>query len=171
MKILIVIAAFLGFAGICPAESLRLEVTVSSIVSPKHAIEVTVDQGTLRIKQGENEPVIYRPNPQETKLLHAAILAVPPKDWDGFWASLNYLDGYLLGARLEHDGKERKFGGINGCPKGFAAILKRIDEITKTDLFGDHWEEMEDSAKKYKSFHSRPTDWARRALSLDFARL
>jgi len=152
MKMLRVIAAFLGLAGICPAEPLRLEVTVSPLVSPKHAIVVTVDQETLRIKQGENEPVIYRPSPQETKLLHAAILALPPKDWDGFWASLNYLDGYLLSARLEHDGKERKFGGLNGCPKGFAAILKRIDEITKTDLFGDNWKEKEESAKKYKSF-------------------
>ena len=151
MKSLLVIA-FLGFAGICCSEPLRLEVTISPIIEPKQAINVTVAEDTVTIKRGENEPTIYRPSPQETKLLHAAIFALPAKDWDGFWGSLDYLDGYILGARLDRHGKKHEFGGWNGCPKGFAAILERIDEITKADLFGDNWEEKEESSKRYKSF-------------------
>lgn len=146
------VIAFLGFGGICCSEPIQLEIIVSPIGFSNHAVKATFEEDALTITRVGEGMEVFRLGPRETRLLRSAIIASSPKDWSGFWASLDYLDGYILSARLEHDGKKHAFGGWNGCPEGFAAILKRINEITKIELFSTNWEEKEIAAKRYKSF-------------------
>jgi hypothetical protein len=152
MNTLVITIALLCLPMASIAQKVNLEIKIVPIIAPKEAVEARFDGTVLTMAKGDQKAAQVRLSAKNQESIRKAILAVPTKQWNGYWASLNYLDGSILLAKLELDGQKFEFRGTNGCPPKFSRVLAAIYEAAKDPLFTGGWEEMERSSKRYESF-------------------
>jgi hypothetical protein len=152
MNTLVITIALLCLPMACIAQKMSLEIMIVPIIAPKEAVEARFDGDTLTMAKKDQKAAPVRLSAKNLEKIRKATLAAPTKQWNGYWSSLNYLDGSILHARLELDGHKFEFRGANGCPPQFSRILATIYEATKDPLFTGGWEEMERSSKRYESY-------------------
>jgi hypothetical protein len=152
MNTLVITIALLCLPMASIAQKVSLEIKIVPIIAPKEAVEARFDGAVLTMAKGDQKAAQVRLSAKNQENIRKAILAVPTKQWNGYWASLNYLDGSILLARLELDGEKFEFRGTNGCPPKFSRILAAIYEASKERIFAGGWEEMGKSAKRYESY-------------------
>lgn len=151
MNALVLTIALLGLTISGIAQQINLEIKVTPMNAREEVVVARFDGAALTIAKVNRKPVPVPLLAKNSESINKAISAVPVKQWNGFWASSNHLDGSILTARLELDGKKFEFEGMNGCPPKFAMILAAIYDATKEPLFTGGWEEIEKSSKRYES--------------------
>lgn len=133
------------------AQVVSLEIMILPIIQPKEAIIAHFDGSRLTIAKGDQKATPVPIAKENAEKIRKAIHAIPLEQWKGFWASLDYLDGYKIVGNLVIDGQKHQFQGMNGCPPKFTNILSSFNEVAKNPHF-QGWEEMEKAAKQYESF-------------------
>jgi hypothetical protein len=136
------------------AQKVVIELKITAIVAPKDPVKARFDGSVLTLTKGEQKPLLVPLAAKKVENIRKAILAVPTKQWNGFWASVapGLLDGCMLVASLEIDGKKFVFSGMNGFPPKFSKLLQAIYEASKEPLFEGRWEDDEKSSKRFESF-------------------
>ena len=119
--------------------------------SPDLGRSVSFDHKQIVVRDRGKPDLKIRLSEENADRLAKAATAIDPRHRSGVWVQHGILDGIIVIGRLKIDDAQTEFIGVNGCPPGFTAFAKLLDEVSGKAVFGGGWQTMEEASEHFES--------------------